>query len=181
MTKYFSLLVLTSLLASPVFAADGKQQPCAQNKQQIAKKQSSKKPAASTGMARTAKTGMGVRVRYVVESPAPGVVSQVRLQVQQPEGGKPLNISINPDPALRLPTGLPGGSAVQSVASVDYLLGIVPQEEGLHYLHVFLRSGDMAETVAIPVQVGKTRTINKAVQAQTMPDGQRVISMPAQQ
>lgn len=181
MTKYFSLLVLTSLLGTNAFAADGKHLPCPQTKQQVAQKQPAKKPAATTGVARTAKTGMGVRVSYAVDSPAPGVVSQVRLQVQQPEGGKPLNISVNPDPALRMQTGLPGGSVVQSVVANDYLLGIVPQQDGLHYLHVFLRSGDMAETVAIPVQVGKTKTINKAVQAQTMPDGQRVMSMPAQQ
>jgi hypothetical protein len=181
MKNYSFLLVLAALLGAQAFAADGKHQACAPAKAQASQKPAAKKPLSRTGVACTAKTGMGVRIGFSVDSPAPGIVSQVRLQVQQSEGGKPLNISVNPDPALRLQTGLPGGSVVQSVASSDYLLGIVPQEDGLHYLHVFLRSGDMAETVAIPVQVGKNKTINKAVQAQTMPDGQRVISMPAQQ
>ncbi|UUZ73736.1 hypothetical protein LP415_12175 [Polaromonas sp. P1(28)-8] len=46
---------------------------------------------------------------------------------------------------------------MQTVPSADYVLDLVPQGEGLHYIHVYLRSGGMAEALAIPVQVGKTK------------------------
>ena len=167
-----SVVVAACLLTSTAFAADGK--PCPTAKQQTAKKQ----PAA-TGVARTAKTGMGARISYTVDTPVVGSVGHVRLQVQQP-ANQQLTITITPDAALSL-SGLPGGSVVQSAASADYVLGVLPQGEGLHYLNVFLHSGTMTEALAIPVQVGKTQTIAKPVAVKTMPDGQRVMSIPAQQ
>lgn len=172
-------LLLACMLSSAALAADGMTsgKPCPPAKQQAAKKPT----PASSGLARTSKTGMGVRISYVVERPAVGAPSQVRLTVRQATGGPPLTIEVSSDGALRLQNGLADGRALQTGPSADYALGIVPQSDGLHYIHVYLRSGDMAEALAIPVQVGNAKTLAKPVLPKIMPDGQRVISIPAQQ
>lgn len=172
------LCVLACMLSSPALANGG----MAADQSAPAQQPGAGKPAqAITGLARTAKTSMGVRIRYTVDSPAVGGRSQVRLSVQRPSSGAPLTIELAPSGGLRLGSKLPGGHAVQTAPSADYVLDLVPQGEGLHYIHVYLRSGGMAEALAIPVQVGKTNKPVKPAQVKTMPDGQRVISLPAQQ
>lgn len=170
--------VLACMLSSPALAGGG----MAAGQPAAAQQQVAGKPAeTATGLARTAKTSMGVRIRYAVDSPTVGGRSQVRLKVQRPASGQPLTIELAPSGGLRLDSNLPASNAVQTAASVDYVLSLVPQSEGLHYIHVYLRSGEMAEALAIPVQVGKTKKNTKAADIKTMPDGQRVISIPAQQ
>lgn len=170
--------VLACLQSSPAFAGSG----MASGQPAPAQQQVTQKPAkAITGLARTAKTSMGVRIRYTVDSPAVGSRSQVRLSVQRPSSGPPLTIELAPSGGLRLDNRLPGGHVVQTVPSADYVLDLEPTGEGLHYIHVYLRSGGMAEALAIPVQVGKTKKTVKPAEVKTMPDGQRVISLPAQQ
>ena len=58
---------------------------------------------------------------------------------------------------------------------------ITPTSDGLHYIHIFLRSGNMSEALAIAVPTGKTQSLAKPVTPKTMPDGRRVMSIPAQQ
>ena len=133
------------------------------------------------GQVRTSKTSMGARINYtLMNSLAVGSVTQVRLTVQTATPGQPLTVTLAADPALRLESKS-GVGPVQLDASAGYTLAVVPQREGLHYIHVYLRSGDMTEALAIPMQVGKTQTLSKPVDVKTMPDGQRVISIPAQQ
>ena len=170
--------VLACMLSSPALAGGD----MAAGQPAAAQQQVSGKPTeATTGLARTAKTSMGVRIRYAVDNPTVGGRSQVRLKVQRPASGQPLTIELAPSRGLRLDSNLPAGNAVQTASSTDYVLSLVPQSEGLHYIHVYLRSGEMAEALAIPVQVGKTKKNARAAEVKTMPDGQRVISIPAQQ
>ena len=179
--KYSQILspfVLVGVLSSPALATAG----MVAGQPAPAQQQVTRKPAqAATGLTRTAKTSMGVRIRYSVDSPAVGSRSQVRLNVQRPAYGQPLTIELASSGGLRLDNNLPAGNAVQAVPSADYVLSLVPQSEGLHYINVYLRSGDMAEALAIPVQVGNTKKLTKPAKVKTMPDGQRVISIPAQQ
>lgn len=170
--------VLACMLSSPALANGG----MVAGHPVPAQQQGARTPAqATTGLARTAKTSMGVRIRYSVDNPSVGGRSQVHLKVQRPASGQPLTIKLAASGGLRLDSNLPAGHAVQTASSADYVLGLVPQSEGLHYIHVYLRSGEMAEALAIPVQVGKTTKNTKAADVKTMPDGQRVISIPAQQ
>ena len=137
--------------------------------------------ASQRGQIRTSKTSMGAKISYtIMNSLAVGSVTQVRLTVQTATPGQPLTVTLAADPALRL-EGQVGAGPVPLDASAGYTLAVVPQREGLHYIHVYLRSGDMTEALAIPMQVGKTQTLSKPVDVKTMPDGQRVISIPAQQ
>lgn len=133
------------------------------------------------GKARTHKSRMGVRIAYTVDSPTAGTPGQVALTVTRPEGGPALDIEVKADPTLTLVGGLPGGKVSQTLPVASYSMTVTPQGNGLHYLHVFLHQGASAEALAIPLQVGKGSTVAKPSKAVTMPDGQRVISMPAQQ
>lgn len=178
--KALPFLSLTALLLSAGPAAHA-----AEASPAVASKPAAHSPAAkrgkTQGMVRTQKTRMGVRIAYQVDAPSPGAASPVLLTVNRPEAGPALDIEFKADPALTLASGLPGDQIRQTQAQASYPLRVTPQGNGLHYLHVFLRQGDRAEALAIPVQVGKGSVVAKPSKAVTMPDGQRVISLPAQQ
>jgi hypothetical protein len=76
-------------------------------------------------------------------------------------------------------SGLPSSPSPFN-AGASYSITVRPAESGLYYLNVFLQSGSMTEAKAIPVQIGKDAKLRKSGNVQTMPDGQRVISVPAQ-
>jgi len=133
------------------------------------------------GTLRTAKTALGLRVDYAFDTPATGSTTEVRLKVGGNEAGRPVSIEVVPGTGLMMARGTPGSIAVQSVPSADHVMAITPTADGLHYLHVFLRSGAMTEALAIAVLTGKAPSLDKPVATQTAPDGRRVKSIPAQQ
>ena len=139
------------------------------------------KAKAIKGALRTSKTSMGARVDYVVEAPAAGQTTSVRLKIEGREIGRPLSIEVAASNGLQLVRGLPGGRAEQTDVAVEYILAINPPADGLYYLSVFFRSGDMTEAMAIAIPVGKAPVISKPVTPQTTPDGRRILSIPAQQ
>ena len=86
-----------------------------------------------------------------------------------------------PGTGLQMARGLPGNIAMQSVPSAEHVVAITPTGDGLHYIHIFLRSGGMTEALAIAVPTGKEQSLPKPVASKTTPDGRRVKSIPAQQ
>jgi hypothetical protein len=148
---------------------------------------SSAKPSAPVkasgikGALRTSKTGMGARIDYVVETPVAGQTTLVRLKIEGKESGPRFSMEVVPGDGLQLVRGLPGGRAEQTDATVEHVLAINPTADGLYYLNVFLRSGDMTEAMAIAIPVGKTPALAKPVTPQITPDGRKIISIPAQQ
>ena len=200
----FSSILLTSLvLASPIASADsanrnnadhnsaadtaGKRAPPAD----VAKSSTSGilKSATSsatssgttTGTLRTSKTTLGLRIDYAFDTPATGSTTEVRLKVEGNEAGRPLSIEVVPGTGLQMARGIPGNIAMQSVTSAEHVIAITPTADGLHYIHVFLRSGGITEALAIAMPTGKTEGLPKSVASKTMPDGRRVKSIPAQQ
>ena len=135
----------------------------------------------TTGTLRTSKTSLGLRIDYAVETPATGNTTEVRLKVEGNEAGRSLSIEVVPGTGLQMARGLPGNIALQSVPSAEHVVAITPTADGLHYIHVFLRSGGMTEALAIAVPTGKAQSLPKPVATKTMPDGRRVKSIPAQQ
>lgn len=134
-----------------------------------------------TGQVRTAKTRMGVNLRYAMTEPSAGNVGVLNLKLTRLGQGEPVSMELRPDPEIRMESGFPAGPVAFN-AGDDYSINIRPETEGMHYIHVYLQSGQRAEALAIPVQVGKTATVMaKPGTLSTMPDGQRVMSMPAQQ
>ena len=135
----------------------------------------------TTGTLRTSKTSLGLRIDYAFDTPATGSTTEVRLKVEGNEAGRPLSIEVVPGTGLQMARGLPGNIAMQSVPSAEHVMAITPTTDGLHYIHVFLRSGGMTEALAIAVPTGKAQSLPKPVATKTMPDGRRVKSIPAQQ
>ena len=135
----------------------------------------------TTGTLRTSKTSLGLRIDYAFDTPATGSTTEVRLKVQGNEAGRPLTIEVVPGTGLQMARGLPGNIAMQSVPSAEHVVSITPTTDGLHYIHVFLRSGGMTEALAIALPTGKSQSLPKPVATKTMPDGRRVKSIPAQQ
>lgn len=140
-----------------------------------------RKPTWVTGQVRSTKTRMGVGVRYAMTEPSVGSVGVLNLKLTRLGQGDPVSIELRPDPEIRMESGFPTGPVALN-AGDDYSITIRPESEGLHYIHVYLQSGQRAEAMAIPVQVGKgTAVMAKPGMLSTMPDGQRVMSLPAQQ
>ena len=137
--------------------------------------------AMTHGTLRTSKTSLGLRIDYSFDTPATGRATEVRLKVEGNEAGRPLSIEVVPGTGLQMARGLPGHITVQSAPSAEHAMAITPMTDGLHYIHIFLRSGDMTEALAIAVPTGKTQNPAKPVTPTTMPDGRRVMSIPAQQ
>ncbi len=135
----------------------------------------------TTGTLRTSKTSLGLRIDYAFDTPATGSTTEVRLKVEGNEAGRPLSIEVVPGTGLQMARGLPGNIAMQSVPSAEHVIAITPTADGLHYLHVFLRSSGMTEALAIAVPTGKAQSLPTPVATKTMPDGRRVKSIPAQQ
>jgi hypothetical protein len=137
--------------------------------------------SANKGTLRTSKTALGLRIDYAFDTTATGSTTDVRLKVEGNEAGRPVSIEVVPGSGLKMARGMPGNIAVQSVPSAEHVMAITPTADGLHYIHIFLRSGAMTEALAIAVQTGKAQSLAKPVAIQTMPDGRRVKSIPAQQ
>lgn len=134
-----------------------------------------------TGQLRSNKTRMGVAVRYAMTEPSAGSLGVLHLKLTRLGQGDPVTIELRPDPEVRMESGFPAGPVAFN-AGDDYTVNIRPETEGLHYIHVYLQSGQRAEALAIPVQVGKAAPVMaKPGTLSTMPDGQRVMSLPAQQ
>ncbi len=151
----------------------------------IDKSKPAAKPSAATkkwvtGQVRTRKTQMGIGLRYAMTEPVVGDTSPMHLKLTRLGQGDPVTIELRPDPEIGIASGFPTGPVTFN-AGDEYTVRIRPGAEGLHYIHVYLQSGDRAEAMAIPVQVGQSARLSKPGQVSTSPDGQRVISLPAQQ
>ena len=190
-----AILLISLVLAAPIASADsasphrtanpaGKAAPLAGTTKSSA---SSSGPSTgtttgtTTGTLRTSKTSLGLRIDYAFDTLATGSTTEVRLKVEGNQAGRPLSIEVVPGTGLQMARGLPGNIAMQSVPSAEHVVAITPTGDGLHYLHIFLRSGGMTEALAIAVPTGKEQSLPKPVASKTTPDGRRVKSIPAQQ
>lgn len=131
------------------------------------------------GMAKTSKTDMGVQLNYAFSSATVDQFGLLQLTITRHGGGADASISIQPDAGLLLTEGLPSSPAPFNPGT-SYTLKIKPTTDGLRYLNVFLKSGAMGEALAIPVQLGKDANLQKSGTVKITPEGQRVISIPAQ-
>lgn len=131
------------------------------------------------GTVKSSKTGMGVQLDYAFSSATVDRFGLLHLTITRSGGGENASIDIQPDAGLLLAEGLPSSPA-QFNPGASYILKVKPTTDSLRYINVFLKSGAMGESLAIPVQLGKDANLQKSGAIQTTPDGQRVISIPAQ-
>lgn len=131
------------------------------------------------GTAKTSKTHMGVKLDYAFASASVDQAGLLQLTITRRGGGDQATITLEPDSGLLLFEGLPSSPAPFNPGA-RYLVKVQPTVAGLRYLNVFLKSGTSSEALAIAVQLGKDANLQKTGVIQTMPNGQRVISVPAQ-
>lgn len=131
------------------------------------------------GMLKTTKTSMGIRVFYEFVGTGVDSAGLLTLKIMRLGGGEAATLELRPDAAISLPTGLPATPSPFNVGA-EYVVKVKPTADGLHYINVFLQSGTVTEAMAIPVQIGKNAKLSKTGNVSVMPDGQRVISVPAQ-
>ena len=131
------------------------------------------------GMLRTTKTSMGVRVFYEFVGTGVDSAGLLTLKIIRLGGGEAATLELRPDAAISLPAGLPA-TASPFNPGAEYVVKVKPTADGLHYINVFVQAGTMTEAMAIPVQIGKNAKLSKSGKVSVMPDGQRVISVPAQ-
>jgi hypothetical protein len=131
------------------------------------------------GMLRTTNTSMGVRVFYEFVGTGVDSAGLLTLKIMRLAGGEAATLELRPDAAISMPTGLPATPSPFN-AGAEYVVKVKPTADGLHYINVFLQSGTVTEAMAIPVQIGKNANLSKPGNVSVMPDGQRVISVPAQ-
>ncbi len=125
------------------------------------------------------KGGSGISMAYRIEgTPEVGKPLTVRLQMQSPVDAQ---ATMNAGEGLKLqgaqqPMLSPAGQ------STEHTVVVVPQAEGRFYLNVFSSASGRGSASAIAIQVGKEAAVQskRAGNVQTMSNGERVISVPAQ-
>jgi hypothetical protein len=131
------------------------------------------------GMMTTRKTSMGVRVFYEFVGGGVDPTGLLTLKIMRLGGGESATLELRPDAAISLHSGLPAVKAPFNPGD-EYVVKVKPTADGLHYINVFVQAGIATEAMAIPVQVGKNANLSKSGNVSVMPDGRRVISVPAQ-
>ena len=131
------------------------------------------------GTVKTSKTGMGVQLDYAFASATVDRDGLLQLTITRRAGGNDASIAIEPDAGLLMVEGLPS-SPIAFNPGASYTLKIQALTDDLRYLNIFLKSAGQSESLAIAIQLGKDANLQKPGKVQTTPNGQRVISVPAQ-
>lgn len=123
------------------------------------------------------KMGSGVEMSYRIEgTPTPGSPVIVHLTTSSRTDAQ---ITLRGDEGLVVTNA---GSVLQSAAGQVTLhrVEVTPQAQGRFYLYVESSANGRGSSNAIAVQVGKSEVLRKPSGAvQSMPGGERVISVPA--
>lgn len=125
--------------------------------------------------------GSGVDTRYRLGgTPALGQLLPISVELSRitaPAGAK---VKYSTTPGLQL-VSTPDLLPLSLDALTIHALKVIPQAEGLHYVHVFTEQEGKSSVIAIPVQVGKATNLPSQGQLKTTPSGDKVISMPARE
>jgi hypothetical protein len=125
------------------------------------------------------KSGSGVEMSYRIEgTPVPGSPLIVRLTTSSRTDAQ---ITLRGGEGLVVTNA---GSVLVSAAGqvMQHLVQVTPQTQGRFYLYVESSANGRGSSNAIAVQVGKSDVQRKpSGNVQSMPNGERVISVPAKQ
>jgi predicted small lipoprotein YifL len=126
------------------------------------------------------KGGSGVALTYQLEgTPEVGKPLLVKMLMVSPADAQ---VVVRAGEGLQLPTA---EVVMQSTAGVpaEHQMSVVPKALGRFYLHVMSTANGRTSASAIAVQVGTDKDMPQAKPSgdiKTMPNGERVISLPAQ-
>ena len=127
--------------------------------------------------------GSGVRLAYNVAPMQPGRVGSVQLRLsgvtaddarvewRAPAGGVVTSAAVGAATSMSLPRG----------QVTTQLLDVTAAADGMAYLDVFTTQGGRTTAQSVPLKVGSGAIVLKREgTAQTMPSGEKVISLPSQ-
>jgi len=126
--------------------------------------------------------GAGIDVRYRVQGkPAVGQPTRVDIllgKVRDPAGA---SLRLAADPSLKLDAGgVPATLAAGEATTLS--VTVVPQEEGLAYLNVFVTQRGATSSTSIPIQTGaagaSSTKSGPSGRVKSTPEGERILSMP---
>lgn len=146
------------------------------------------KPTLNLDGASPGKPQAPIKISYeIVGSPIVGNPVQVNVSVSSPKGPVNVRYSITDRSALMFQDGqIERLEIADSSSGAVQQLSVVPQREGRLYVNVSAEvqtpSGAMIRSMAIPINVGSAPA--RAVSPMNVvegPDGEAVISMPAQE
>ena len=125
------------------------------------------------------KMGSGVEISYQIEgTPAPGILLIVQLTTSSRTDAQ---ITVRGGEGLVVKDA---GSVLTSAAGqiTQHRIEVTPQTQGRLYLYVDSQTNARGSSNAIAVQVGKSDVQRKpSGTVQSMPGGERIISVPAKQ
>ena len=139
------------------------------------------KPAPSQrGFTRIAKKKGGSEVGLAYQfasTPEVGKPLRVIIQIASPADAQ---VTVRAGEGLQLQSNsLEMRSAAGAITEQE--MSVMPLAEGRHYLHVLSTARGRTSASTVAVQMGKQMPVAKpAGDVRTMPDGERVISVPAQ-
>ena len=150
----------------------------------LAKRQAAVAAPEWTEPMRTKANGSGIKLRYAVPaSLQPGQPAVVRVELSNVRGA-------DARLAWRAPEGasvsVRGGGTVGSMAlpvgqTTVVEFDVTPAADGMAYLDVFTSQGGRSTAQSLPLKVGSGQVLLKREgTVQTMPSGEKVISLPSQ-
>jgi hypothetical protein len=124
------------------------------------------------------KGGSGVAMAYRIEgTPAMGSPLTIRVTMAASSDAQ-VTLRAGEGLVLNRPDQVLVSAAGQSA---EHTITVVPQAEGRFYLNLFSVAAGRGSAMSIPVQVGKGAVqLKPSGNVQVMPNGERVISVPAQ-
>lgn len=142
-------------------------------------------PAPEAAPASPGKPGAPVELNYeLLGTPAVGQPLTLRLDFRASGEADDLSISYAGEGALSLQAAAAENLSLRAEPTPHRELTVVPRKEGMHYVNVFVRLGERSRSFSVPIQVGKV-DVKAALKPQgelsTTPEGERLISLPAQE
>lgn len=124
--------------------------------------------------------GSGIEVQFRIDgTPRVGAVLAVSLGFEGvvPQAGASVRFAA--DAGLTLAEGYKVGSAIPDGVSVPTMtVQVVPNSDGLAYLHVFTTQHGVTSVSSIAVQVGTPAAAKTRSDLQSTPDGETIRTMP---
>ena len=127
--------------------------------------------------------GAGVDVRYRVQgTPAVGQPTEVKIVVGRVRDPAGASLRLAADPGLRLDASGATAALAAGDGPVTLNVTVVPQEEGLAYLNVFITQRGATSSTSIPIQTGAAGTgstkSGASGRVKSTPEGDKILSMP---
>lgn len=132
------------------------------------------------------KPGAAVRLSHELQGNA-AAGTPLTLTLRFETGGRagtPLTVSYSATPGLLIRNGEPQRFELDGQTPPQSTLQISAPKDGLYHVNVFVQLAGQSRAFSVPVAIGKVdakAALKSEGKLETSPDGQRLISLPAQE